>query len=76
MLLTYICILISSNRTFMELKYYKGVAYSTITDVLIVPLWNWNEMTMKVLTQYLSSNRTFMELKFDALIHSLWENRF
>ena len=31
---------ISSNRTFMELKYREYVEYGVNKQVLIVPLWN------------------------------------
>ena len=34
--------LISSNRTFMELKYVSKYATKDMSFVLIVPLWNWN----------------------------------
>ena len=33
----------SSNRTFMELKYFNERVGVFGEDVLIVPLWNWNE---------------------------------
>ena len=32
--------LISFNRTFMELKFFKDIAYRRFSFVLIVPLWN------------------------------------
>ena len=32
----------SSNRTFMELKYFLGKSLVVPIIVLIVPLWNWN----------------------------------
>ena len=33
---------LSSNRTFMELKFIELLAAHTLLVVLIVPLWNWN----------------------------------
>ena len=30
------------NRTFMELKWWRGYSPRCIWEVLIVPLWNWN----------------------------------
>ena len=36
---------LSSNRTFMELKFESGKVTKINTTVLIVPLWNWNMMS-------------------------------
>ena len=32
-------------------------------NVLIAPLWNWNDKLVEISAEALSSNRTFMELK-------------
>ena len=55
---------VSSNRTFMELKFRLLDLCGYGIAVLIVPLWNWNSDVRKVfpLDSY-GSNRTFMELK-------------
>ena len=37
---------------------------STILNVLIVPLWNWNLSLRINIQENKSFNRTFMELKF------------
>ena len=34
--------MLSFNRTFMELKFKSGYAVAVADTVLIVPLWNWN----------------------------------
>ena len=73
----------SSNRTFMELKSHEGKQTAHDTDVLIVPLWNWNGFCEKYAgLSVCRSNRTFMELKYalgksedevkDVLIVPLW----
>ena len=55
------------NRTFMELKSDLQISDSTILEVLIVPLWNWNMGYNRIGISYYSSfNRTFMELKFNS----------
>ena len=53
-----------SNCTFMELKFRQQTQKCHESEVLIVPLWNWNmkELERKYIA-YLSSNCTFMELK-------------
>ena len=57
-------VLLSSNRTFMELKYVKPNGIWDIRLVLIVPLWNWNGNSVKKYFVWCTcSNRTFMELK-------------
>ena len=56
---------ISSNRTFMELKYVTFDFFSFGTLVLIVPLWNWNAGAPVNVGALAGSNRTFMELKFE-----------
>ena len=38
---------VRSNRTFMELKYLSESVKSKICQVLIVPLWNWNNLEEK-----------------------------
>ena len=53
----------SFNRTFMELKYQGSWSNQRTNLVLIVPLWNWNELEELVEAGYLGFNRTFMELK-------------
>ena len=53
-----------SNRTFMELKYIWAFQMIQIWElVLIVPLWNWNNVGAVNEKPLLCSNRTFMELK-------------
>ena len=54
----------SSNRTFMELKFAIGICSIVVSEVLIVPLWNWNQEFLKLVELPPRSNRTFMELKF------------
>ena len=55
--------LISFNRTFMELKLVKGIICNTLANVLIVPLWNLNNIRLQAYKKRKSFNRTFMELK-------------
>ena len=54
----------SSNRTFMELKSGTKRSKRIRSEVLIVPLWNWNLDATKVTSLLSCSNRTFMELKW------------
>ena len=54
---------ISSNRTFMELKFGYVWPQTWGNGVLIVPLWNWNKAMEKKTEVKACSNRTFMELK-------------
>ena len=67
----------------MELKSHEGKQTAHDTDVLIVPLWNWNGFCEKYAgLSVCRSNRTFMELKYalgksedevkDVLIVPLW----
>ena len=52
------------NRTFMELKCHYQIQGTGKQKVLIVPLWNWNEIiALKVIAAAEGFNRTFMELK-------------
>ena len=54
-----------SNRTFMELKFDSRSHLTTShQQVLIAPLWNWNNCRGRVERVGRGSNRTFMELKF------------
>ena len=53
-----------SNRTFMELKWICWSWQTTSLFVLIVPLWNWNYLSLNFSVAFLCSNRTFMELKW------------
>ena len=49
----------------MELKYVKEQTATAITEVLIVPLWNWNgDKCVDKEGRFYCSNRTFMELKY------------
>ena len=52
------------NRTFMELKSRKEGGKVRVYGVLIVPLWNWNEVFLREIDSGKRFNRTFMELKF------------
>ena len=54
-----------SNCTFMELKWKMGRQTNGCNHVLIVPLWNWNDVQKlaKEGEKY-CSNCTFMELKW------------
>ena len=58
---------LSSNCTFMELKYKQIIITSQIRFVLIVPLWNWNISEVWINLRIDSSNCTFMELKYDIV---------
>ena len=49
----------------MELKYTNEEARKKEEEVLIVPLWNWNnDTTYQVQKRNAGFNRTFMELKY------------
>ena len=49
----------------MELKFNAEDIIKAVKQVLIAPLWNWNEgAPVKVGAATVRSNRTFMELKF------------
>ena len=54
----------SFNRTFMELKSKIMRDIRNFELVLIVPLWNWNEIRAAPTSGTIGFNRTFMELKF------------
>ena len=57
------------NRTFMELKLsFERECYENEMDVLIAPLWNWNEYTPLQILPMSCFNRTFMELKLGKAI--------
>ena len=58
--------LMSSNRTFMELKWRNNISINENCLVLIVPLWNWNLPKAAIAVPSRCSNRTFMELKYLA----------
>ena len=47
----------------MELKFLKLLYMAENTEVLIVPLWNWNFVNLLEAYVVGSSNCTFMELK-------------
>ena len=48
----------------MELKCHYQIQGTGKQKVLIVPLWNWNEIiALKVIAAAEGFNRTFMELK-------------
>ena len=53
----------------MELKFISFIVFSSILQVLIVPLWNWNITETLTNSTIFSFNRTFMELKFGRLDH-------
>ncbi len=40
--------------------------YSSFINVLIVPLWNWNNAVLQDQQAELGFNRTFMELKYQG----------
>ena len=49
----------------MELKFRTAILLYRLKGVLIVPLWNWNGMWVKLKCAISKSfNRTFMELKY------------
>ena len=48
----------------MELKLGYTSSVMSNNNVLIVPLWNWNESTAREIELPNSFNRTFMELKY------------
>ena len=59
--------MICFNRTFMELKFEgDGSLIDDDEKVLIVPLWNWNLLSMKLMIFSACFNRTFMELKLSS----------
>ena len=51
------------NCTFMELKSPQNVCKGAENNVLIVPLWNWNDELDNSTAEAISFNCTFMELK-------------
>ena len=55
------------NRTFMELKYFISTPLVAFFAVLIVPLWNWNQIIWAFNVCRDGFNRTFMELKFRSV---------
>ena len=55
----------------MELKFCNSKSFNISVNVLIVPLWNWNEQLKKFYLVLVSFNRTFMELKFDTQEHGI-----
>ena len=65
-------LIISFNRTFMELKFEFCRFCPYASAVLIVPLWNWNLLDESLGIEAASFNRTFMELKFWR--YSKWGN--
>ena len=48
----------------MELKFKKADDEIKKLEVLIVPLWNWNDYAKVLASDKACSNRTFMELKY------------
>ena len=65
------------NRTFMELKSENIYAALGIKYVLIVPLWNWNNISPDSQSRVSCFNRTFMELKLsDRLVTEETEGLF
>ena len=56
-----------SNCTFMELKFRQQTKERHESEVLIVPLWNWNCFYPEKVVPLQCSNCTFMELKFGPL---------
>ena len=50
----------------MELKQENARKAEEERQVLIVPLWNWNDRRNRATWTARSSNRTFMELKQEA----------
>ena len=56
--------MMSFNRTFMELKFFRRISIIHRHVVLIVPLWNWNRLAAAYTWDLDGFNRTFMELKF------------
>ena len=57
------CQSLSSNCTFMELKYFMLAWLICVMQVQIVPLWNWNRAVHLFKRKGARSNCTFMELK-------------
>ena len=61
----------------MELKYALYFVKGFFAWVLIVPLWNWNNVTSKKVKTLSCFNRTFMELKLsDRLVTEETEGLF
>ena len=60
----------------MELKLNEIDYLNKVQDVLIVPLWNWNNKSERIGAVFFSSNRTFMELKFKQKEKSYDVNMF
>ena len=53
----------------MELKLQGTGGSSEVSmEVLIVPLWNWNDCHHRLRDTGVRSNRTFMELKLQAVL--------
>ena len=50
----------------MELKYQNTHQRNHHHSVLIVPLWNWNYVSLLKFRLQDSFNRTFMELKYES----------
>ena len=59
----------SFNRTFMELKCINDRWLRVNKSVLIVPLWNWNDLCRACTAPEVCFNRTFMELKYLKLAY-------
>ena len=47
----------------MELKHQQAMYNTLELQVLIEPLWNWNNKTFDKMNKFVRINRTFMELK-------------
>ena len=54
----------------MELKYIDKIKHIGISNVVIVPLWNWNFRRLRLSGIVIRCNRTFMELKSSHSIGS------
>ena len=65
---------ISSNRTFMELKWNNITGKPSTFAVLIAPSWNWNCIYRIFFVSLRGSNRTFMELKYNYYVLSRLRN--
>ena len=57
------CFCSGFTRTFMELKHVRQARTGPGCDVLLVPLWNWNDYCPESVLLLASFTRTFMELK-------------
>ena len=64
------------NRTFMELKLVTLTVFEVDREVLIVPLWNWNNTASASIVGRFSFNRTFMELKYVFFTQDYFSNWF